>query len=315
MTDIKPHLVTTLGIDLQHLRFAVAADDCRSFRKAADFLLVKHSVLSRSIGQFEHLIGAPLFERTSGGVRPTVTGRGVLKIARLALDQIDTLVETGRSAGRGEVGRLSIGFSTSMSTGNLRATLLEFKRRFPQIDLMTVERPQAALANALQVGTVDIVVSPGRLLLTGDKASPLWSERLLVSLPTDHALVTRDSVFWSDLRNETILLSKHDLGHELEDILVSKFLSPDQRPKVSQHDVGRDIVKSLASMGLGVCLVLESEIGATFTGLTYRELQDGTGPTRVGFYAHWGDSENRALEQFIKLLAERYPKPSQAPGR
>ena len=37
--------------------------------------------------------------------------------------------------------------------------------------------------------------------------------------------------------------------------------------------------------------------------LTYRELRDGTGPSRVGFSAHWrSDNDNPALANFLKLF-------------
>ena len=94
----------------------------------------------------------------------------VLRIARLVLEQVDALVETGRHSGRGEAGRLSIGFCTSMSAGNLRATLLDFKNRSPYVDLATVERSRIRLMTALRNGTVDIVISPGGRLSPDNKA-------------------------------------------------------------------------------------------------------------------------------------------------
>ncbi|MFB9266592.1 LysR family transcriptional regulator [Bradyrhizobium erythrophlei] len=305
----------TSAIELQHLRFAVAANDCGSLRRAAEMLSVRHSVLSRSISRFEHLIGAAIFERSTGGVKPTLAGRGVLRIASLILEQVDALVETAGSNGRGDAGRISIGFCTSISAGNLRATLVEFKRCFPQIELATVERSRDRLMNALRDGTVDIVICPGRLPYSDGKTLSLWSEQILVSLPKDHALTARDVVYWTDLRPETVLLSTQDPGRELEDLLISKLLSPEERPKIQRHDVSRGIVKSLISMGLGISLVMESDIGASFAGLIYRELQDGTGPSRIGFYAHWGaDNESPTLRHFLNLLAERYPSPPPAPG-
>ncbi len=61
-------------------------------------------------------------------------------------------------------------------------------------------------------------------------------------------------------------------------------------------------------MGLGISLVLESDIGVNFPGLLYRELRDGMGPSRIGFSAAWrADDESPALKNFLKLLAERYP--------
>lgn len=271
---------------------------------------MKHSVVSRSIGQFEHLIGTALFERSRGGIEPTLAGQAVLRIARLILEQIDALVDTARSNGRGEAGHLAIGFCTSISAGNLRATLGEFKKQLPKIDLVTVERSRFRLMTALRSGTVDVVVSPGRLLSTDTKALALWSERILISLPQDHGLAAREIIYWTDLRNETILLSQYDPGRELEDLLISKLVLPEDRPRIERHDVSRGIIKSLISMGMGLSLVMESDIGASFAGLVYRELQDGTGASRLDFYAHWrDDSENPALKRFLNLLKERYPSP------
>lgn len=302
-------------VDLQQLRLAVLASDYGSFRRAAEALSIKHTAFSRSIGQLEYLMGTSLFERSSGGIKPTLAGRAILRIARLILEQVDTLVDVGQCSGRGESGHLVMGFCTSISAGNLRATLGEFKRRLPQIELATMERSRLRLMTAIRSGSLDLVVSPGRLRSKDTKALPLWSERILISLPQDHRLAASEIVYWTDLRNETILLSQYDPGRELEDLLISKLALPEDRPKIERHDVSRGIIKSLISMGMGLSLVMESDIGASFAGLVYRELQDGTGPSRFDFYAHWrDDNENPALKRFLDLLAERYPSPPPALG-
>jgi DNA-binding transcriptional LysR family regulator len=298
----------THAVDLQQLRFAVAAADSGSIRQAAELMSIRHSILSRSIRQLEHLIGVAVFERSGGGVKPTPAGRSVLWVARLILEQVDVLVATARSNGRGEAGRLSIGFCTSISAGNLRTTLTEYRNRFPRIELATVERSRARLATALRNGTVDILVVTGDVPLADNKVRLLWSERILVSLAENHPLAARSVIYWTDLRNETVLLSQHDPGHEFEDLLISKLVSPEDRPRIERHDVSRGIIKSLVSMKLGISLVLESDVGASFAGLVYRELRDGTGSTRFGFSAHWRtDNDNPALDGFLKLLTERYP--------
>ncbi|MDA9545607.1 LysR family transcriptional regulator [Bradyrhizobium sp. CCBAU 45321] len=298
------------AVDLQQLRLAVLACDYGSFRQAAEALSIKHTAFSRSIGQLEYLVGTSLFERSSGGIKPTLAGQAVLRIARLILEQVDTLIDAGQSSGRGESGHLVMGFCTSISAGNLRASLGEFKRRLPLIELATMERSRLRLMTALRNGALDLVVSPGRLLSKDTKALPLWSERILISLPQDHRLAASEIVHWTDLRNETILLSQYDPGRELEDLLISKLALPEDRPKIERHDVSRGIIKSLVSMGMGLSLVMESDIGASFAGLVYRELQDGTGPSRLDFHAHWrDDNENPVLKRFLNLLAERYPSP------
>lgn len=96
----------------------------------------------------------------------------------------------------------------------------------------------------------------------------LWSERILLALLETNPLA-EDAVYWTDVRGETVLLSQYDPGHELEDLLMSALVS-------LLHDLTRGIIKSLVA----------ADIGANFSGLTYRELRDRTGPTRVGFSAH-----------------------------
>lgn len=270
----------------------------------------QQSSLSRRIGEIEHHLGIPIFERHSGGVRPTRAGRNVLRLARTILEEFDALIATAGSVQNSESGRLAAGFCTSLSAGNLQASLLAFKERFPQIELVTVERSRTRLAAALRNGVLDVLIVTGSLPLLDNKEMALWSERVLLALPHDHPLAARETVCWADLRGETLLLSHYDPGMELEDLLISKLETPEDRPRIERHDVSRGIIKSLISMRTGVGLVLESDMGANFTGLVYRELRDASGPSHFDFSAYWrADNKNPALQEFLKLLSERYSSP------
>lgn len=298
------------AIALHHLRYAIVAADYGSFRRAAEVLLLKQSTLSRVIHQLEEVVETKLFERSSGGVQPTSAGRDFLRMARSILSQMDALVATAHTNGRGEAGRLAVGFYTSLSAGNLRATLVDFRRRFPQVELNMTETSRSDLLVALRNGALDIAVFAGEVPLAESAVLPLWSERILVALPETHSLASRNSIYWTDLRTETMLLTQCDPGRELENLLMAKLVSPSDRPKINRQNVSRGIIKSLIGAGFGVSLVTESDVGASFAGLTYREVRDGAGPSRVGFTAHWQeDNTNPALRSFLALLGERYPLP------
>jgi DNA-binding transcriptional LysR family regulator len=299
------------AFDLLHLRYAVAAAEHGSFRQAAEAFLVRQSTLSRCVRQLEQAIGLIVFDRSSGGVRATHAGRHFLRTARSILEQLDALVTHTHSTGRGEAGRLTVGFYTSLSAGSLRATLTDFKQRFPEIELGMAERSRARLVAALRNSAIDIAIVTGDAPIQDNQALSLWSERTLVALPEGHSLADREAVYWTDLRSETLVLSYYDSGREFEDLVLSKLLSPEDRPRIERHDVSRGIIKSLVSLGFGISLVTESDTGASFSGLIYRELRDGAGPSRVGYSAHWrADNDNPALASFLKLLGERYPSPS-----
>jgi len=145
-----------LAFDLRQLRYALAAAEYRSFRRAADALHVKESTLSRRIRRMEERLGVALFERSRAGVRPTVDGLEFLQTGRRVIEDVDAMTGFARSAGRGEAGRLTIGFYTSLSAGNLRAILIEYAQRFPLVQIHTAESARDRLLVGLKTGSVDV---------------------------------------------------------------------------------------------------------------------------------------------------------------
>ena len=251
-----------------------------------------------------------VFERSSGGVRATQAGRQFLRSARFILEQVEALAARTQSTGRGEAGRLAVGFYTSLAAGNLRATLIDVSQRFPQLELEMFESSRGRLVTALRNGVVDIAIVPGATALPESKTMSLWSERILVAVPEGHALAEREPVHWIDLREEKILLSRRDPGPELHDLLIAKVTSPGDRPRIVRHRAGLANLKSLVGAGFGVTLLTEASAGANFVGVIYRELRDGAEPARIGYSAHWRpDNQNPALANILKILGERYLLP------
>ncbi|WP_089172919.1 LysR family transcriptional regulator [Bosea sp. AS-1] len=299
-----------MSIELKHLRYAEAAERHGSFRKAADSLAVKQSNLSRRIQALEDQLGVKLFERTNGGVRPTPAGRDFVYGVRRILDELQTVTVTAsaKAAGRGEAGGITIGFYTSLSAGNLRATLVDYARRFPQVEISTIEGSRARPFGGIENGTIDIVIVTGEPAPDGSRSMMLWSERIIVALPEDHPLVANEIIYWTDLKRERFLLSERDPGPEIHDILVAKLASPGDLPDVVRHDVSPENIKSLVGAGRGVSLMCEACMGASYAGTVYREARDGNGSTRIGYRAYWKDcNDNAALRYFIRLLEERCP--------
>lgn len=297
-----------MAFDLRQLRYALAAAEYRSFRRAADVLRVKESTLSRRIRGMEERLGTVLFERSRAGVRPTVAGADFLRTARRVIDDVDAMTGRARSSGRGEAGRLTVGFYTSLSAGNLRATLVAFQERFPLVQIHMVEGARHRLLAGLKNGSIDVAIVTGDPTPRAGPAMALWSERIIVALPESHPLAVNDIVHWTDVKGETFLLACYDPGPDVHDLLISKLAAPGERPNVVQHDVSRETIKSLVGAGFGVSLLCEACIGANYAGVAYREAQDGNGPSRIGYTALWdADNDNPVLRVFLKLLEERYP--------
>lgn len=129
-----------MAIELKHLRYTEVAERCGSFRKAADLLALKQSNLSRRVRHLEEQLGVALFERTNGGVRPTSAGQDFINGVRRVLNELQIVIDGAKAVGRGEAGYLTIGFYTSLSAGNLRASLVEYGRRWRSMVTATEAR-------------------------------------------------------------------------------------------------------------------------------------------------------------------------------
>ncbi|WP_396604306.1 LysR substrate-binding domain-containing protein [Bradyrhizobium sp. YCK136] len=301
-------------MELRDLRWAIVASEHRSLRQAAETLKIKQSTLSRCLRDLEYGLGSTLFERTNGGTRPTIEGQEFLDAARRIVVDTEAMASRIKTRSRGESGRLTIGIHASLSAGNLRATLIDHRHRFPDVDTHLVDGARDHLISDLFGSTIDIAFVAEPNPRWSDRSLLVWSERLVVALPENHPLTARNVVHWGELRHETLLLSQHGPGPEFHKLLVSKMGASDPCP-VLRHDVALDRLLTLVGAGWGVLLALEGATGATYPGVTFREVHDAEGPTRLSFRAYWRQANsNPSLRPFLDLLRERYPDLSAAPS-
>lgn len=293
--------------DLRDLKWAVVASAHRSFRQAAETLRVRQPTLSRRLRALESRLGIRLFERTHGGSWPTADGQEFLDAARHILEEIDSISIRFKGRTRGEGGRLSIGVHASISAGNLRATLIEHRRRFPDVTTSLIDGSSAQLVSYLSSSAVDVAFLAEDVPEFVGKSLPVWSERVVAAIPEDHPLNNHEVIHWSDLVDQPLLLPRRGAGPEFLKLLASRMGGPDSR-RLFHHDLAMDGLLTLVGAGWGILLALEGATGAAYPGVVFREVHDVQAPARLNFRACWRPSNgNPALRPFLDMLGERYP--------
>lgn len=125
-----------------------------------------------------------LFERTNGGTPLTMVGPEFVASAKRILDDVDMELRRIKSRNRRELGPLKIGVHASPSAGNMHATLVEYHRRFPDLDRRTVDGSQdRLLLCALSGNAVAIAIMIGHATACDGRMLPLWSDRVVVASP------------------------------------------------------------------------------------------------------------------------------------
>jgi len=116
-----------VSVDLRRLRYFIAVAEELNFRRAADRLHISQPPLSQQIQALEADLGATLLLRDRRSVELTEAGEVLLRRARAILALASDTTTEVRRVGRGELGRLVVGFMSAAMLGRLAAVLGAFR--------------------------------------------------------------------------------------------------------------------------------------------------------------------------------------------
>ncbi len=307
--------VNDVDVELRDFRLAVTASQHRSLRQAAEALNIRQSTLSRRLRDIERRLGVVLFERTNGGTRLTAMGLEFIVSAERILDEVDAELRRLKSRSGGELGLLTIGVHASPSAGNMHAMLVDYRRRYPDVEVRTVDGSHDRLLRALAGNAVDVAIMTGQAVGWNDRMLPLWGERVIAALHNSHPLARQSRIRWIELADERVLMPQQGPGPELERLLVAKLRNTVGSEHVVHQDASLDRLLTLVSAGYGPLLMFEGATGARYESVVYREVWEDEGPTRVNFMACWREANsNPTLQSFLAMLREHHPDLSPEPG-
>jgi DNA-binding transcriptional LysR family regulator len=281
------------------LRQALLVGEYLSFQRAATALGVRQSTVSRRVRQLEDELGVSLFERHRTHVRVTNAGVAFFKQAREALTQLDHAVRTASAAGTGAIGRLSVGILSSMAMGFLRDLIQIYCTRHRKVAIQFQERASADNIEAVLKRQLDVAFVRDTSQASGCEGLRLWSERVFVALPEDHALSAQKELGWSDLRNEHFII-RQSVDPELRERITTRLTDARRNPSVQTLDVGREALMNLVSIGLGISLASEATVATPFPKVVFRPIIGDD--ELLHFNAVWlAHNDNPALRRFLAL--------------
>jgi len=192
-------------MELRHLRYFVAVVEEGSLTTAAERRLhTSQPSLSRQIRDLENQVGTELLSRSVHGVELTAAGKAFLDHARLALMQVDAAVEAARKAGQPARKAFAIGFQTGHEMNWLPRAMHVLRDELKNIEIKISSDYSPDLAEALVRGHLDLAfmrVEPGYEL----GYHVVDREPLIVLMPSDHRLTTRQAIHPRELVGEIFI--------------------------------------------------------------------------------------------------------------
>jgi len=122
-------------VDWDDLRYFLKVAEAGGLSPAARFLRVNTATVGRHIEALEVGLGQKLFERTPQGYRLTEAGERLFEWSRKVEVEFTNIQAAFSASPADAAGTVSIATTDWVATGFLMATLPEFRRRHPGIDL------------------------------------------------------------------------------------------------------------------------------------------------------------------------------------
>jgi LysR family transcriptional regulator, hca operon transcriptional activator len=193
-------------MELRHLRYFVAVAEEGSLTVAAGRRLhTAQPSLSRQIRDLEYEVGVALMTRSARGIELTASGRAFLDHARLALAQVEAAGEAARRAAQPAKPTFALGFLTGQEMDWLPEAMRILQDELPHIEATISSRYSPDLADALLRGRLDLAFMRPEAGAPDLAYKRVTKEPLVVVLPGDHRLASRDTVDPRGLIGETFI--------------------------------------------------------------------------------------------------------------
>ncbi len=287
-------------MDIRDLMYLEASAVAGTFTRAAKSLRINASTISRRVGRFEDELGLALFERGHAGVRLTNGGKAVLPHIRRALAELDAIRHAGDQNGNGIVGEIRLAVRMPPIGDPLRNLLFEWREKHPEVVLTVSEMNEWEIQTAVRERRIDVALMTSHTLWPDAVTVPLYRERMVVAMASEHALSAREALDWEGLRKETFLVQGWDNSQSAREFYAS-FMGGGVR--FHTHAASKQCVFALVGAGFGITLATKSQSEVVFPGVVYRPIREENAWVQVELV--WcPNAEDPAVGRFVAFMRD-----------
>lgn len=175
---------------LKHLHCLIAIASHKHMGRAAAALGVSQPALSKTLAEFEDILGVPLFVRARNGVVPTAAGHLLLGYAGSSLRTLREGLDHASASVRPDAVVIAMGALPTVARTVAPVALRNFRRSWPQARLQVKIGVNTELLALLKRGELDLVLGrmaePAEML--GLSYEHLYAEELVAVARPGHPL-------------------------------------------------------------------------------------------------------------------------------
>ena len=275
-----------------------------SFTAAAGLLGYAQSTVTPQIRQLEEELNCLLFDRLGKSIVLTPEGERlqgyaekVLQMEREILLEVPTVREPA--------GTIRLGVSESLCYNRLPRSLMEYKNKYPRIDIRLQFIDHDTFPDLLKKGALDVVYTLNPLMEHGDLIR-VWQRReeLGFFAAQGHPLAGRTGLTEQDLAEVPLLLTSHHCSFRR--MLLEDLARTSVAPRIALETSSKEILKQFAANGLGVAFMPEMVAQEEVREHRLKRLdwQGSDFPVFAQIFVHKDKHMSRAIADLIGIIRE-----------
>jgi DNA-binding transcriptional LysR family regulator len=283
-----------------------------SFSDAAGALSYSQSAISQAIAALEAEIGAPLIERSRGGVRPTAAGAALAAHVGGILARIETAEDEIAAIAAGRGGHLRTASFPTAGATLMPQAIAGFRASHPGVEVSLAEGEPEEIGPRLRAGEFDLALlfefeGVGERLSAGLRRFDLLEDPLHLALPSEHPLAKRHKApTLADLRDESWVQTSATspcARHVVRSCHAAGF-----EPRVSFESDDYVTVQGLVAAGVGVGLIPQLALSTVRDDIEVRALRPSSPVRRVFAAMPRAAAVTPALATMLEILRETAKK-------
>jgi LysR family hydrogen peroxide-inducible transcriptional activator len=199
----------------KQLQYFVALADKQHFGQAAEASYVSQSAFSSAIKELEAVLDTQLVDRTNRQVTITAAGQDIATAARLALRDIEQLVDMAAQGRQPLTGDLRLGVIPTIAPFLLPRILPKLRRQHPKLRLYLIEDQTQRIVQRLTDGDLDVLLLALPWEMRGVDTEVLFNDRFCLASRKGTTRVDPENYRFDRLAADSILLLED--GHCLRD--------------------------------------------------------------------------------------------------
>lgn len=287
-------------MEIRKLEYLMAVCEHMNMTKAAQALHVAQPSISNSIKSLEEELGFEIFDRSKRQLQLTDKGKVLHDRAKALLGHVEDVTREMIDLGNTRTGTIKLGIPPMIGTILFPKILIDYKERYPYIQLQLSEDGSLETKRKIMAGEVDL----GIIILSGDEDSLETSEilrtEIVACMNRGHRLGRYSKLTPQLIEKEKLIMLKEGFYHR--EVLLSYFRRNGITPEIAVSTNQLTTLESLVIQGVGISFLFK-ELVTENSKMIHRPVGESM-PIRIGLAWRRDRYLSKAAKTLINFLNE-----------